>query len=148
MKTKMRERYDSISSILDGFSFARLQEFGSLTLTMNEFDISNGELREWLRFMRSEGTKVREREEKTMTLICPMCGDDLVLIAVNSMSCNQVGGGYNSMFSCADDMRCGYTMFDAKNVQEWQTLINRMTKQGSMAKAIKNGKGCGGCGNK
>jgi hypothetical protein len=49
---------------------------------------------------------------------CPDCGGMLNIAPVNTMPCNQVGGGYQSSWYCPSLMACGFTEFSQRKPQE------------------------------
>jgi hypothetical protein len=150
MKTGLRKRYESISVMLNGFNFARIQEYYALLLTLKDFEISNDEFSAWVRFMRTEKVKANPKHGLSdgASYSCPDCGGKLNLNAVNSMSCNQVGGDYKSMFSCVDQVGCGYSRYSDDTVDQWLSTLKLFSKPAAMEKMLTESKGCGGCGSK
>jgi hypothetical protein len=144
MQKVLRERYESMKIMLDVFSFARIQEYYSLMITLKNLKISDDEFMAWVRFRQIEGSAGREK--KSRSFFCPDCGRVLSLMPVNNKSCNNVGGDYNSMFSCVDLVGCGYSRYSTDTVKYWIKALAFTSKPATMAKMIAESDGCSGCG--
>jgi hypothetical protein len=146
VKDDLKKRYESISVMLNSFSFARIQEYYSLILTLNEFKISEDEFMAWVRFRRIEGSKAGSRGDRSYH--CPDCGKVLGLFKVNDKPCSDVGDGYKTLFSCFDSIGCGYSRYSVETVESWILVLKNMSKPGAMSKMLSDSIGCGGCGSK
>jgi len=146
-KVALKKRYDTITTMLDAFDFARIQEYYGLMVLLKDLEISDDEFQAWVRYMRIEGhDNGPASREKVQSYYCPDCGDKLTLMPVNSKSCTNVGEDYKSMFSCDNQMECGYSRYSIESVGTWLSTLTEMSKHGAMSKMKSESSGCGGCG--
>jgi hypothetical protein len=148
----LKNRYDVISTKLNGFGLGRIQEYRGLMVTLKALEISDDEFRDWVDYATSperyRANLSRSKRFKGKHYFCPDCGDMMHVLAVNTMPCNNVGEDYKSMFSCHDVAGCGYSRYSNKPVSEWRELLYQVSAEDSNGKMVKESKGCGGCGSK
>lgn len=148
-KVALKKRYETMTTMLDAFDFARIQEYYGLMILLKDLEISDDEFQAWVRYMRIEGNRVGPaHKKKVQSYYCPDCGDKLTLMPVNTKSCTDVGEGYKSMFSCDNQMECGYSRYSEDTVEKWLETLTDMSKHGAMSKMKNEASGCSGCGGK
>jgi hypothetical protein len=137
-----------ISKSLVAFGFGQIQDAMNIITVLKGRDLSIDGFMEWGRWMQKPGNRSVHRQLSTVktnkTYICPLCGLPLLLIPVNSMSCDQVGGVYHSLFYCYDELSCGYELYNEEIVEYWESLFNDIVDPFVQKKKP----GCGKCGSK
>jgi hypothetical protein len=148
-----------ISKSLAAFGFGQVQDAMNIIAVLKQRGISIDGFMEWGRYMKLPSTKATHGQIHTdkvnQIYTCPSCSLPLILIPVNSMPCNVVGGDYKSMLYCFNEFTCGYELYSNKTVVYWQTLSDGVSNLSiSRSSGVNSGetnlkhKKCGGCGSK
>lgn len=100
----------NIEELLQPFSFGQLQDMSTLLQSLENYGISTGDFREYVRQEKFKKTGINRN-----ILKCPNCQSLINLYPVNTTPANQTGDNSKSVWVC---LKCHFEKFNTESLQE------------------------------
>lgn len=112
---------DFFRSVFDQFPYGTIQDAATIMRLMIDHDFSMEEFiganekfkqdNKLLHFEVIKNRRIAFMEMKMKARRCPQCGAIMNLSPVNTVSGDQVGGSWKSMWMCSDVFGCGHEIY-------------------------------------